>query len=246
MTATTHFGFKDVPEEAKQGMVHEVFASVASRYDLMNDAMSFGLHRAWKDSFIDQLRPRTDMRLLDVAGGTGDIAFRFMKAGGEHVTVCDINAHMLEEGKRRAVDLNYLQGMDWVEGNAEHLPFEDAQFDAYTIAFGIRNVTHIDAALREAYRTLKIGGHFLCLEFTLPTNPIMAKIYDAYSFHAIPRMGSMIAGDKASYQYLVESIRKFPKPATFEKMIRTAGFSNVRHRTLTGSIVAIHSGWKMV
>jgi len=245
MSATTHFGFKDVPEDAKEGMVHEVFASVATRYDLMNDAMSFGLHRAWKDSFIDQLRPRGDMKLLDVAGGTGDIAFRFLKSGGGHVTVCDINAHMLEEGKRRAIDQNFLHGMEWIEGNAEHLPFEDNHFDAYTIAFGIRNVTHIDAALAEAYRTLKTGGHFLCLEFTVPSNPILAKIYDAYSFHAIPRMGSMIAGDKASYQYLDESIRQFPKPTAFEAMIRRAGFKNVRHRIMTGGIVAIHSGWKL-
>ncbi len=244
-TTTTHFGFKEIPEDAKEGMVHEVFASVASKYDVMNDAMSFGMHRVWKDDLIDKLRPRAGMKLLDVAGGTGDIAFRFLKAGGGHVTVCDINAHMLEEGKRRAVDMGITQGMEWIEGNAEKLPFPDNHFDAFTIAFGIRNVTHIDKALSEAHRVLKTGGHFLCLEFSHPTSALMRTVYDNYSFHLIPRMGSMIAGDKASYQYLVESIRKFPTAPNFVNMIEQANFKNVSFRHMTGGIVALHSGWKL-
>lgn len=245
MTQTTHFGFKEVAEDAKEGMVHEIFASVASRYDVMNDAMSMGLHRVWKDDFVNKLRPRPDMKLLDVAGGTGDIAFRFLKAGGGSVTVCDINAHMLEEGKRRAIDMGITSGMEWIEGNAEHLPFDDASYDAYTIAFGIRNVTHIDAAIREAYRVLKVGSPFMVLEFSHPNHPLLAKIYDAYSFKVIPHMGSMIAGDKASYQYLVESIRRFPTAPRFQTMIEEAGFKNVHYRHLSGGIVAIHTGWKI-
>lgn len=244
----THFGFQSVPLDEKQGRVNEVFHSVAGRYDLMNDLMSAGLHRLWKNALVSMLRPPRDrpFRHLDVAGGTGDVAFRILDAGGPqtHVTVLDINGDMLKVGQERA-GRSYDGRIDFVEANAEALPLESKTFDAYTIAFGIRNVPRIDAALREAYRVLKPGGRFLCLEFSKVDVPGLDRIYDAYSFNVIPRLGRMVTGDSESYQYLVESIRRFPTPAAFARMIEEAGFKRVTHRPLTGGIVAIHSGWKI-
>ncbi len=243
---TTHFGFQDVETNAKQGMVQAVFDRVATRYDLMNDAMSGGLHHHWKDRLLDTLKPTPDMHLLDVAGGTGDVGFRFLERGGGHVTISDLNEEMLGVGHARAIDRNLdASRLDWLHANAEALPCDDAGFDAYTISFGIRNVTHLDKALSEAYRVLKRGGRFLCLEFSTPSQAWLQKIYDAYSFHIIPKMGAAIAGDEASYEYLVESIRQFPKPNAFADLIRNAGFDNVRYQTMTGGVVAIHSGWKL-
>ena len=239
------FGFTRVAEDEKQGKVNEVFASVASRYDLMNDLMSAGIHRAWKDRFVDMLRPSSAMRLLDLAGGTGDISFRFLERGGGDVTITDINPAMLAEGQRRALDRNLREGITWQEENAEALSFADGSFDAVTIAFGIRNVTHIDRVVQEAYRVLVPGGHFLCLEFSHPSLPWLAKLYDRYSFSVIPAIGERVANDRASYQYLVESIRKFPKPDDFERMFRDAGFSHTKVTPMTGGVVAIHSGWKV-
>jgi ubiquinone/menaquinone biosynthesis methyltransferase len=242
----TYFGFQPVEEHAKEGMVQSVFSHVASRYDIMNDLMSAGLHHGWKERLMDRLRPTPHMHLLDVAGGTGDIAFRFLKRGGGHVTLADLNPEMLEVGKGRALDKNLdADRLQWHCANAEQLPFEDNSYDAYTISFGIRNVTHIDAALQEAYRVLHYGGHFLCLEFSMPSNRLLRTLYDNYSFAVIPKMGEMITGDKASYQYLIESIRQFPTPDTFAEMIKAAGFSQVNYETLQGGIVAIHSGWKI-
>lgn len=243
--ATTHFGYQDVPVALKQEKVNDVFTGVAYRYDLMNDAMSFGLHHAWKDALIDRLRPAPSMRLLDLAGGTGDITRRFLAAGGGCVTMSDINPAMLEEGKKRLTDSGHIHGVTFLEANAESLPLADASFDAVTMAFGIRNVTHIDRVLTEAFRVLSPGGHFLCLEFSHPTAAPLKKLYDAYSFRAIPKLGKLLAGDAGPYQYLVESIRKFPDQDSFAAMIRTAGFGNVRYTNLTGGIVAIHSGWKI-
>jgi demethylmenaquinone methyltransferase/2-methoxy-6-polyprenyl-1,4-benzoquinol methylase len=244
----THFGFQSVPLDEKQGRVNEVFHSVAGRYDLMNDLMSAGLHRLWKNALVSMLRPPRDrsFRHLDVAGGTGDVAFRILDAGGPqtHVTVLDINGDMLTVGQERA-GRPYDGRIDFVEANAEALPLESKAFDAYTIAFGIRNVPRIDAALREAHRVLKPGGRFLCLEFSKVDVPGLDRIYDAYSFNVIPRLGGMVTGDSESYQYLVESIRRFPPPAAFSRMIEEAGFKRVTHRPLTGGIVAIHSGWKI-
>ena len=245
MTQTTHFGFKSVPEEEKSSLVRGVFDSVASRYDLMNDLMSAGLHRLWKNDMVGWLAPRDGMHILDVAGGTGDIAFRMLARAKCHVTVCDINQHMLEEGRNRAIDHNILTGIDWVCGNAEALPLPDNHVDAYTIAFGIRNVTHIDTALKEAFRVLKPGGRFMCLEFSHIPNDLLQKLYDAYSFNVIPRIGHVVTGDADSYQYLVESIRQFPKQDVFADMIRAAGFGNVQYRNLTRGVVAIHSGRKL-
>jgi demethylmenaquinone methyltransferase/2-methoxy-6-polyprenyl-1,4-benzoquinol methylase len=247
---TTHFGFKDVPLGDKQTLVNDVFHSVASRYDLMNDLMSGGLHRVWKDIMITALDPpRSDrpFALLDVAGGTGDIAFRAAKAAGPgfHATVCDINADMLAVGRERAVKRHLETRVDFVEGNAEALGFADRSFDAYTIAFGIRNVPRIDLALREAYRVLKPGSRFLCLEFSTVEMPGLDHLYDLFSFKVIPPLGRMVTGDAESYQYLVESIRKFPKPAAFADMIRDAGFARVSWQTLSGGIVALHSGWRL-
>ena len=242
---TTHFGFKTIDSAAKERMVGEVFSSVASNYDVMNDVMSAGVHHAWKDRMIKTLAPSAGTKLLDVAGGTGDIAFRFLKAADKsNVTVCDINADMLGEGRKRSIDKNRLNGIEWVCGNAESLPVPDMSYDYYTIAFGIRNVTHINKALEEAYRVLKPGGKFVCLEFSHVTNALLAKFYEAYSFKVIPTMGKWITGDAESYQYLVESIQKFPKQEDFAKMIREAGFSQVRYKNLTGGVVAIHSGWR--
>lgn len=247
---TTHFGFKDVPLGDKQTLVNDVFHSVASRYDLMNDLMSGGLHRVWKDIMIDALDPpRSDrpFALLDVAGGTGDISFRAAKAAGAgfHATVCDINTDMLAVGRERAAKRRLDTQVAFVEGNAEALTFPDRSFHAYTIAFGIRNVPQIDLALREAYRVLKPGSRFLCLEFSTVEVPGLDKLYDLFSFKVIPPLGRMVTGDAESYRYLVESIRKFPKPAVFADMIRDAGFSRVSWQTLTGGIVALHSGWRL-
>ncbi len=241
------FGFASVDESDRQGLVNEVFAKVARRYDVMNDLMSGGLHRLWKADLLNALSPpKSDAAfdLLDVAGGTGDIAFRFLKqagAGGSAV-ICDISAEMLEAGRTRATG---NEPLSFVQGNAEALPFPDASFDAYTIAFGIRNVTHIEAALAEAFRVLKPGGRFLCLEFARVEMPLLDTIYDAYSFNAIPQLGALVAGDAESYRYLVESIRRFPDQECFMGMIEDAGFELGRYRNLTGGIAAIHSGWRL-
>jgi demethylmenaquinone methyltransferase / 2-methoxy-6-polyprenyl-1,4-benzoquinol methylase len=247
---TTHFGFRDVPLGDKQTLVNDVFRSVASRYDLMNDLMSAGLHRVWKDIMINTLDPPRGDRpfaLLDVAGGTGDIAFRAAKAAGPgfHATVCDINGDMLSVGRERAGKRHLEAQVSFVEGNAEALAFPDRSFDAYTIAFGIRNVPRIDLALREAYRVLRPGSRFLCLEFSTVEVPGLDRLYDLFSFKVIPPLGRMVTGDADSYQYLVESIRKFPKPNTFADMIREAGFSRVSWQILSGGIVALHSGWRL-
>ncbi len=245
MSNNTHFGYKTVDESEKSTLVRGVFDSVAARYDVMNDLMSAGLHRLWKNEMVAWLNPKDNMRVLDVAGGTGDIAFRIKEKASCHVTICDINYHMLHEGKNRATDRNIREDIDWVCGDAENLPLPDDSMDAYTIAFGIRNVTHIDKALAEAHRVLKIGGRFLCLEFSHLQNDFLQKIYDAYSFAAIPRIGKLVTGDSESYQYLVESIRKFPKQEEFAGMIRAAGFANVQYRNLSQGVVAIHSGRKI-
>ena len=247
---TTHFGFRDVPLDEKQTLVNDVFHSVAARYDLMNDLMSAGLHRAWKDIMVNTLNPPRNDRpfvLLDVAGGTGDIAFRAAKASGAgfRATVCDINIDMLAVGRDRAARQHLDDRVSFVEGNAESLGFGDRSFDGYTIAFGIRNVPRIDLALREAYRVLKPGGRFLCLEFSSVEVPGLDKLYDLFSFRVIPELGRVVTGDAESYRYLVESIRKFPKPAVFADQIRAAGFSRVNWQTLSGGIVALHSGWRL-
>jgi demethylmenaquinone methyltransferase/2-methoxy-6-polyprenyl-1,4-benzoquinol methylase len=244
---TTHFGFETVPENEKAGRVHGVFSSVAARYDLMNDAMSLGIHRLWKDAALDWLAPWPGMRLLDVAGGTGDIAFRFLDRvnGNGHATVLDMTEGMLEEGKRRAEATAFASALDWVVGDAMALPFADASFDAYTISFGIRNVTRIEDALGEAFRVLRPGGRLLVLEFSQMPEPALQKLYDAYSFGVIPPLGQLLAGDRASYQYLVESIRRFPDQESFAAMIGAAGFEQVRYRNLSMGIAALHSGWKL-
>ncbi len=226
-------------------MVREVFDTVASKYDLMNDLMSGGVHRLWKDSFINELKPRPGMKLLDVAGGTGDIAFRFLKNGGGSVTVCDINYEMLHVGRDRAVDHGILKNINWTVGDAQKLPLPDCSVDAYTIAFGIRNVTRIEEALSEAYRVLRPGGKFQCLEFSKVVVPGFDKLYDTYSFKLLPEIGRFIAGNREAYQYLAESIRKFPDQETFASMIRAAGFERVKYRNLSGGIAAIHSGWRI-
>ena len=237
------FGYQDVEPEEKTARVGDVFRSVASRYDLMNDAMSAGLHRLWKDRFVRRVKPRTGERILDMAGGTGDIAFRLARAGA-HVTVADINPAMLEVGMERAVK-RHIDGLIWAEENAEKLSFADANFDAYTIAFGIRNVTDIPAALAEAHRVLKRGGRFFCLEFSTTEWPGFGTIYDKYSHHIVPRIGKRLAGDAESYRYLVESIRRFPDMPSFDALIGQAGFIQRKVEPLLGGLVAIHSGWKI-
>jgi demethylmenaquinone methyltransferase/2-methoxy-6-polyprenyl-1,4-benzoquinol methylase len=246
---TVSFGYKTVPEAERQGLVNEVFTSVAGRYDLMNDLMSAGLHRLWKDDLIGALAPpRSDraFRLLDVAGGTGDVTLRALRAGGPGctATLLDINAEMVDVGRKRVADAGLGDRVAFVIGNAEALPFPDKTFDAYTIAFGIRNVTHVDRALAEAYRVLKTGGRFLCLEFSVCDVPLLDRLYELHSFEVIPRLGQLAAGDAEPYRYLVESIRRFPKQARFADMIAAAGFSRVSFRNLTGGIAAIHSGWR--
>lgn len=257
-TANT-FGFRSVPETERQGLVNRVFASVAERYDVMNDLMSGGLHRLWKDDFVATLNPpragsgvASPFRLIDVAGGTGDVALRAARraragevGSGFAAVICDISPEMLEVGRRRVEQAGLSHVIQTVEGNAEALAFPDRSFDAYTIAFGIRNVTHIDKALAEAHRVLKIGGRFMCLEFSECRMPLLDRIYDFHSFEMIPRIGQAVAGDRESYQYLVESIRRFPKQEAFAELIRAAGFARVSHRDLTGGIAAIHTGWKL-
>jgi demethylmenaquinone methyltransferase/2-methoxy-6-polyprenyl-1,4-benzoquinol methylase len=226
--------------------VQGVFSSVASKYDVMNDAMSMGIHRIWKDAMMDWLAPRADQKLLDVAGGTGDISFRFLKrAGSGHSTVLDITESMLIEGRKRAEADQMAASLDWVVGDAMALPFEDNTFDVYTISFGIRNVTRPQEALNEAYRVLKPGGRLMVLEFSQIPNDMMQKAYDLYSFNIIPQMGKMITGDRDSYQYLVESIRQFPDQETFLGMVKQAGFENAKYRNMTMGVAALHSGWKL-
>ncbi len=243
------YGFTPVADGEKQGLVNEVFHKVARRYDVMNDLMSAGLHRVWKNAMIAALNPpRSDsFRHLDVAGGTGDIAFRVIEASDRlaHATVLDINGSMLEVGQDRANKRGLAENCTFVEANAESLPFEDRSFDAYTVAFGIRNVPHIDVALKEAFRVLKPGGRFLCLEFSEVDLPFLEQAYEAWSFKAIPPIGKMVTGDAEPYQYLVESIRKFPNQENFATMIRDAGFERVTYRNYSGSIAALHSGWKL-
>ena len=243
---TTHFGNRTVPEDAKAGMVHGVFESVADKYDVMNDAMSLGIHRLWKDAMMDWLAPRDGQHLLDVAGGTGDISFRFLKrAPGASATVLDMTRSMLEAGRKRAEAAQLGERLSWVCGDAMALPFPDASFDIYTISFGIRNVTRIEDALSEAFRVLRPGGRLMVLEFSRIPVPGMQKLYDLYSFNVIPRLGQAIANDRESYQYLVESIRRFPDQETFAQMIREAGFAQVKYRNLSLGIAALHSGWKL-
>jgi len=243
---TTHFGAREVREDEKAGLVHGVFTNVASKYDVMNDVMSVGVHRLWKDAMMDWLAPRDGQRLLDVAGGTGDIAFRFLKrAPGASAVVLDMTESMLIEGQKRAGAEALADKLDWVTGDAMALPFEDNAFDVYTISFGIRNVTRIPDALSEALRVLKPGGRLMVLEFSQLPNEGLQKLYDMYSFNVIPRMGQLIANDRDSYQYLVESIRRFPNQETFAAMIRQAGFGQVKYRNLSMGIAALHSGWKL-
>jgi len=259
----THFGFETVTEKEKEEKVYEVFHNVAQKYDLMNDVMSCGIHRLWKDHFIGRMAPVPGTRLIDVAGGTGDIAFRFIdyirnqsslqqvspsvSPRQSHVTVCDINQAMLDVGKQKAAarGLDKTGSMSWVLGNAEELPVEDESYDVYTVAFGIRNMTHIDTVLSEAYRVLRPGGRFMCLEFSEVTNPLLRRAYDAYSFQVLPVMGQVVAGDWKSYQYLVESIRQFPVQEDFKEMIEDANFCNVTYENLLFGVAAIHSGFKL-
>jgi demethylmenaquinone methyltransferase/2-methoxy-6-polyprenyl-1,4-benzoquinol methylase len=246
---TASFGFREVPEAEKEGLVREVFSSVAARYDLMNDLMSAGIHRIWKDAMVEWLNPRPGWTSIDVAGGTGDIAFRIVEMararGGEAaVTVCDINEKMVGEGKRRA-EVKGEAAVTWTVGDAEGLPVPDASFDSYTIAFGIRNVTHIEKALAEARRVLKPGGRFLCLEFSQVDVPGLDTLYDAYSFKLLPQIGALVAGDADSYRYLAESIRRFPTREKFAQMIQAAGLGQVKVRVLSGGIAAMHSAFRI-
>lgn len=246
---TTHFGFSEVPLEDKQTRVDAVFHSVARRYDLMNDVMSGGLHRAWKEALVGQANPAKTVpfRHLDVAGGTGDIVMRMMRVAGPQATavLLDINTEMLAVGRDRLIEAGLDDRVEVVQGNAEALPLPDRHFDLYTIAFGIRNVPRIEMALAEAYRVLRPGGRFLCLEFSHVDVDGLDRVYDAYSFNVLPMMGRVIAGDEASYRYLAESIRKFPAADVFANMIRAAGFRRVTHIPLTGNIAAIHGGWRL-
>ncbi|MGC6475915.1 MAG: bifunctional demethylmenaquinone methyltransferase/2-methoxy-6-polyprenyl-1,4-benzoquinol methylase UbiE [Parvibaculales bacterium] len=247
---TTSFGYRDVPVQDKQGLVRDVFDKVADKYDIMNDVMSGGLHRLWKAHMVAALslpRHEKPYQLLDVAGGTGDIAFRARgQAGAGFQAHClDINEEMLRVGQAKAVQKGLDDSVNFITGNAEELPFTDDYFDAYTIAFGIRNVTYRDKALAEAYRVLKPGGRFLCLEFSHVTMPALDKLYDSWSFHVIPKLGKLIAGDGDPYSYLVESIRKFPKPDAFATELQAAGFARVRYERLSAGIAALHSGWKI-
>lgn len=245
----TSYGFRSVGTGEKQSLVNDVFHKVANRYDVMNDLMSGGLHRVWKDGLVSWLNPpkRDGWKVLDVAGGTGDVAFRIIEAslGHAHATVLDINASMLAVGRERAAKKGLGASTDFVEANAEELPFADDVFDAYTIAFGIRNVPRIERALAEAFRVLKPGGRFLCLEFSEVDLPLLDRVYEAWSFHAIPRIGQIVTGDGEPYSYLVESIRKFPDQANFAALIRSAGFGRVSFRNYSGGIAALHSGWKL-
>jgi len=245
-SAHTHFGYQNVPEENKSGLVKEVFNNVSSKYDVMNDLMSVGIHRVWKNTLINWLAPKENQNLLDVAGGTGDIATRFLnqtKSG--NATILDMTESMLQEGTKRITNSSLSSRMRWVVGDAMALPFKKNTFDIYTISFGIRNITKIDKALSEAFRVLKPGGRIMILEFSKLPNPMMQKAYDLYSFNVIPKIGEIVVGDKDSYQYLVESIRKFPDQVSFANMITEAGFENVKFRNLTFGVAALHSGWKI-
>lgn len=243
---TTHFGFETILEKDKSEKVQGVFSSVASKYDVMNDVMSLGIHRVWKDAMMDWLAPIRGQALLDVAGGTGDISFRFLKrASGANATVLDLTESMLEEGRKRAENVGISGQLEWVVGDAMALPFEDDSFDVYTISFGIRNVTDPQKALSEAYRVLKPGGRIMVLEFSHIPNDLLQWFYDKYSFNVIPRLGQIIASDRSSYQYLVESIRKFPKQESFMKLVNAAGFENTKFRNLTMGVACLHSGWKI-
>ena len=239
------FGFQSVPRAEKESRVKDVFSSVAKNYDIMNDLMSLGIHRLWKDALMDWLSPQPHQTLLDVAGGTGDIALRFLRRGGGSVKILDINEDMLLAGQARSVMKSYQSQLDWIVGNAESLPLEDKIVDRVTIAFGLRNVTDRQAALREFYRVLKPGGRFCCLEFSKVDNQLLSKIYDEWSFKVMPQLGQIVAKDKESYQYLVESIRQFPDQFTLSDMMTEAGFGQVRYRNLSSGIAAIHSGWKL-
>jgi demethylmenaquinone methyltransferase/2-methoxy-6-polyprenyl-1,4-benzoquinol methylase len=243
---TTHFGYRTVDEDQKAGMVHGVFTNVASKYDVMNDVMSMGIHRVWKDAMMDWLAPRPGQKLLDVAGGTGDVAFRFLgRAPGAHATVCDMTESMLVEGRKRAEAAQMAGSLEWVVGDAMALPFDDNSFDVYTISFGIRNVTRPQDALAEAFRVLRPGGRLMVLEFSQLPAPALQWVYDRYSFNVIPAMGQAVTGDRASYQYLVESIRRFPDQESFAQMVREAGFEQVKYRNLSMGVAALHSGWKL-
>jgi demethylmenaquinone methyltransferase/2-methoxy-6-polyprenyl-1,4-benzoquinol methylase len=239
------FGYRRVRAEDKASLVREVFDSVAPRYDLMNDLMSGGVHRLWKAAMIDWLAPRPSMHLLDVAGGTGDVALRFLDHGGGRVTVCDINEAMLRVGRDRAIDRGVLWNIEWLVGDAEALPVADRSVDAYTIAFGLRNVTHIERALAEARRVLKPGGRFLCLEFSRVAVPLLGELYDRYSFSVLPWLGRVVAQDREAYQYLAESIRRFPPQDALVRMIEDAGLGLVKYRNLAGGIAALHSAWRV-
>jgi ubiquinone/menaquinone biosynthesis methyltransferase len=246
---TVPFGFRDVSEAEKPRLVKGVFDSVADRYDVMNDAMSLGIHRVWKDMFVNMLNPQPGWRILDIAGGTGDIAFRMArhankKGGPADITVCDINAEMLNKGRSRKEALA-LPEISWACVDAENLPMPDNCADAYTVSYGIRNMTHMDRVLAEAYRVLKPGGRFLCLEFSRVTAPVLDVLFEKYSFAVMPRLGKMITGDGEAYRYLAESIRRFPAQEPYARMIRKAGFSQVSVRNLLVGISAIHSGWKV-
>ncbi len=241
----THFGFHEIARNEKVGLVRSVFDSVAPRYDLMNDLMSGGVHRIWKAALIDWLRPTAHMELLDVAGGTGDVALGFRKAGGGKATICDINEQMVSHGRDRAMDHGVFHGINWCVGDAENLPMPDCSVDAYTIAFGLRNVTEPQKALMEAYRVLKPGGRFLCLEFSHVVIPWLAEVYDRYSFSVLPQLGHWVGKDRGAYQYLAESIRKFPQQAELASMMQNSGLELVSWRNLTCGVVAIHSGWRL-
>lgn len=243
---STQFGTRDVTPDEKTGLVRGVFDSVADNYDIMNDLMSGGIHRIWKDRFVRMIRPRSTYKYLDVAGGTGDIAFRLYKKtqGNAPITVFDLNRNMLEVGRDRGLNKGYVDNLEWVTGNAEALPFEDESFDVYTIAFGLRNVTHIDTALKEAHRVLKPGGRFFCLEFSQVKNPALSKAYDLFSYNIIPRIGKVVANDEDSYQYLVESIRKFPPQQELTDRIIESGFKSADYTNLSAGIAAIHIGHK--
>jgi demethylmenaquinone methyltransferase/2-methoxy-6-polyprenyl-1,4-benzoquinol methylase len=241
------FGYREVPVEDKASLVARVFDSVAPRYDLMNDLMSAGVHRIWKNTLVHAVNPRSGERLLDVAGGTGDIAFRLFKRQGERpdVTVCDINPAMLAVGRDRAVDRGLLRGLTWTTGDAENLPFPDRSFDAHTIAFGLRNVTDIDKALAEAFRVLRPGGRYYCLEFSKVTSAPIGRVYDAWSERALPLLGRVVAGDAEAYRYLHESIRRFPSQRDLAERLRRVGFARVGWRNMTLGVVALHSGWRV-
>lgn len=241
------FGYRRTSADEKTSLVKDVFSSVADQYDLMNDLMSAGVHRLWKRRLIREIRPRPDHRYLDVAGGTGDIAFKIFEATNRQtdLTVFDLNPEMLRVGQDRAIDRGILKGINWIEGNAQTLPFDDNTFDVYTISFGLRNVTKIDDALKEAYRVLKPGGRFFCLEFSKMRVPLIGKLYDAYSFKVIPEIGARVANDRESYQYLVESIRQFPSQRQLALRMQQAGFERVTFHNLSGGIAAIHIGTKI-